>query len=68
MLRKVAEWNPVSAVVAAARDLFGNPTGLRPHAAWPLEHAVPVAIAWSLAILAVCVPLAVRRYRAATAR
>jgi ABC-type polysaccharide/polyol phosphate export permease len=65
---QVAEWNPISAVVAAVRDLFGNPTGLPADAAWPLQHAVPVTIGWSLAILAVCVPLAVRRYRAATAR
>ena len=67
-LREVAEWNPISAVVAAVRDLFGNPQGLAPDAAWPLQHAVPVSIAWCVAILAVCVPLAVRRYRRATAR
>jgi ABC-2 type transport system permease protein len=67
-LRAFAEWNPISAVVAAVRDLFGNPTGLPVHPAWPLEHAIPVSIAWSVAILAVCAPLAVRRYRAATAR
>jgi ABC-2 type transport system permease protein len=67
-LREVAEWNPISAVVAAVRDLFGNPTGLPADAAWPLQHAIPVALAWSVAILAVCVPVAVRRYRRATAR
>jgi ABC-2 type transport system permease protein len=67
-LREVAEWNPISAVVAAVRDLFGNPTGLPADAAWPLQHAIPVALAWSVAILAVCVPLALRRYRLATAR
>jgi ABC-2 type transport system permease protein len=67
-LRQFAEWNPLSAVVAAVRDLFGNPSGLPAHTAWPLEHAIPVAIAWSVAILAVCVPLAVRRYRSATSR
>jgi ABC-type multidrug transport system permease subunit len=67
-LREFAEWNPISAVVAAVRDLFGNPSGLPADAAWPLQHPVPVAIAWCLAILAVCAPLAVRRYRAATAR
>jgi ABC-2 type transport system permease protein len=67
-LREVAEWNPISAVAAAVRDLFGNPTGLPADAAWPLEHAIPVALAWSVAILAVCVPLALRRYRRATAR
>ena len=27
-LRQFAEWNPISAVTAALRDLFGNPTGL----------------------------------------
>jgi ABC-2 type transport system permease protein len=67
-LREVAEWNPISAVAAAVRDLFGNPTGLPADAAWPLEHAIPVALAWSVAILAVCVPLALRRYRRAPAR
>jgi ABC-2 type transport system permease protein len=67
-LREVAEWNPISAVVAAVRDLLGNPTGLPADAAWPLQHAIPVALAWSVAILAVCVPLALRRYRLATAR
>jgi ABC-2 type transport system permease protein len=67
-IRQVAEWNPISAVVAAVRDLFGNPTGLPADPAWPLQHAIPVAIGWCVAILAVCVPLAVRRYRLATAR
>ena len=65
-LRQFAEWNPISAVTAALRDLFGNPTGLPAHPAWPLEHAVPVAIAWCVAIIAVCAPLAVARYRRAT--
>jgi ABC-2 type transport system permease protein len=67
-IRQVAEWNPISAVVAAVRDLFGNPTGLPADAAWPLQHAIPISIGWCVAILAVCVPLAVRRYRLATAR
>ncbi len=67
-LRTVAEWNPISAVAAAVRDLFGNPQGLAPDAAWPLHHAIPVSIAWCVAILVVSVPLAVRRYRLETAR
>ena len=67
-LREVAEWNPISAVVASVRDLFGNPNGLPADAAWPLQHAIPVSLAWCVAILAVCVPLAMRRYRLATAR
>jgi ABC transporter DrrB family efflux protein len=67
-LRQFAEWNPVSTVVAAVRDLFGNAAGLPADAAWPLQHAVPLAFAWCVGIVAVCAPLAVRRYRAATAR
>jgi ABC-2 type transport system permease protein len=55
-------------VVASVRDLFGNPNGLPADAAWPLQHAIAVSLAWCVAILAVCVPLAMRRYRLATAR
>jgi ABC-2 type transport system permease protein len=65
-LQTVAEWNPVSAVVAAVRTLFGNPTALPADAAWPLQHPVAAALAWSLAILAVSGPLCVRRFRART--
>jgi hypothetical protein len=37
-LQTVAEWNPVSAVIAAVRTLFGNPTATPAHAAWPPAH------------------------------
>ena len=67
-LRQFAEWNPISAIVAACRDLFGNAAGMPAQAAWPLEHAVPVAVGWCVLLLAVCAPLAVRRYRVVTAR
>ncbi|MEU5900809.1 MULTISPECIES: ABC transporter permease [Streptomyces] len=60
-LRLVAEWNPISAVATAVRDLFGN-APVPADAAWPVAHPVAGAILWSLALLAVCVPLAVRRY------
>jgi ABC transporter DrrB family efflux protein len=65
-LRQVAEWNPISAVVAAVRELFGNPTAIGPGAPWPLEHPVATALIWSVAIIAVSAPLAIRRYRART--
>ena len=65
-LQLVGEWNPVSAVVAGVRTLFGNPTALPDGAPWPLQHPVLAALAWSLAILAVCGPLCVRRFRART--
>ncbi|WP_344441973.1 ABC transporter permease [Kitasatospora nipponensis] len=59
-LRTVAEWNPVSALVAACRELFGNPATVG--RAWPLEHPVTAALGWSALLLLVCVPLAVRGY------
>ncbi|QEU95394.1 ABC transporter permease [Streptomyces kanamyceticus] len=60
-LRTVAEWNPISAVATAVRDLFGN-APVPADAAWPVAHPVAGSIAWSLVLLAICVPLAVRRY------
>ncbi|MFJ3286591.1 ABC transporter permease [Streptomyces sp. NPDC086669] len=60
-LRTVAEWNPISAVTTALRDLFGNapvPDG----AAWPVAHPVAGSLAWCAVLLAVFVPLAARRY------
>ena len=65
-LRTVAEWNPVSAMVAAVRTLFGNPTAIPVDAAWPLQHPVPSALAWCAVLLALTVPLTLRRFRART--
>jgi ABC-2 type transport system permease protein len=63
-LRQFAEWNPVSAVVAAVRELFGNPAALGEHPAWPLAHPVIAGVAWCVVLTLVAAPLAVRRYRA----
>jgi len=62
VLRAVAEWNPVSAVTAAARGLFGNPNPSAAIDAWPMQHAVATSLLWSFALLAVFAPLAVRLY------
>jgi ABC-2 type transport system permease protein len=66
-LRPVADWNPMSATVASMRDLYGNPNPAPTHTAWPLQHPALTSLAWSVALLAVFVPLAVRRYRRASA-
>lgn len=58
-LRAVAEWNPVSAAVAASRDLFGTPVA---GSAWPLQHPVVATLLWSALLVAVFGPLAARRY------
>ncbi|BAJ30516.1 MULTISPECIES: ABC transporter permease [Kitasatospora] len=63
-LQPVAYWNPFSATVQACRSLFGNQLGPVPDS-WPMQHAVPVSIAWSLVILAVFSWLSVRKYRRA---
>ena len=65
-LQQIAEWNPISAVVAGVRTLFGNPTALPADAPWPLAAPVLAAVLWSVAILAVAAPLCVARFRKRT--
>jgi ABC transporter DrrB family efflux protein len=65
-LQTIANWNPVSAVTAAARTLFGNPNPSASIHVWPMEHPIIAAIAWSFAILIVFVPLAAHLYRRRT--
>ncbi|TFV72622.1 ABC transporter permease [Blastococcus sp. CT_GayMR20] len=62
-LRAIAEWNPVSAVTQACRELWGNAPPAPADAAWPLQHAVPVSVAWSLVLTALFAPLAVAAFR-----
>ncbi|NHC46166.1 ABC transporter permease [Motilibacter aurantiacus] len=60
-LGAVAEWNPLSATAAATRELFGNPGfGGTSFAA---EHALEIALAWPLLLVAVFLPLSVLRFR-----
>jgi ABC-2 type transport system permease protein len=66
-VRTLAEWNPISSVVAAMRDLFGNPSAIPGNAPWVLHHPAITAVAWSAGLLAVTLPLAIRRYQRATA-
>jgi ABC transporter DrrB family efflux protein len=61
-LATIANWNPVSAVASACRVLFGNPNPSGAIQAWPMQHPVAAAVIWSLALLAVAVPLAGRLY------
>ncbi|HET8779537.1 MAG TPA: ABC transporter permease, partial [Agromyces sp.] len=57
----IAEWNPVSATATAARELFGNPTGVT--GGWFAENAVLAASVWPLVITLVFLPLAAAAYR-----
>ena len=65
-LRVFAEWNPVSAVTQAARELFGNlPAGAPESSVWSLQNPVLYTLIWVTLIVAVFAPLAVRRYNVA---
>ncbi|MBK3554976.1 ABC transporter permease [Streptomyces sp. MBT56] len=67
-LQHVAEWNPFSATVAGARELFGNTMPGMPKSvtgAWPMEHPIIASIIWSVLIIVVFRTLAVRKYRSA---
>jgi ABC-type multidrug transport system permease subunit len=68
-LRVFAEWNPVSSATKAARDAFGNGSGVPVQSdAWPLQHPAVYTVLAGLAVLAVFVPLAVREYQRAALR
>ncbi|MDF5756248.1 ABC transporter permease [Spongiactinospora sp. TRM90649] len=68
-LRVIADWNPVSTLIQAARELFGNTSpAMAVPDVWPLRHAVLVSVLWSVLLLAVFAPLATRLYRRAVSR
>jgi ABC transporter DrrB family efflux protein len=52
-LQAIADWNPVSAVCAAVRHLWGNPNPSARVHAWPMQHPIEATLIWSLAILAI---------------
>jgi ABC-2 type transport system permease protein len=69
VLKVIAEWNPISSVAYAARELFGNvPAVAPPPTAWPLQHPELYVLLWVVGILAVFVPLAIRQFKVAASR
>jgi ABC-2 type transport system permease protein len=66
VLRVIANWNPVSAVTAAARHLFANPNPSASIHAWPMQHPVLASLLWSVALIAIFAPLASLLYRRRT--
>ncbi|MFW0788961.1 ABC transporter permease [Gordonia sp. CPCC 205333] len=69
-LRAIAEWNPVTAVATACRDLFGNaaPPDFPAASGWPAEHALVYAVIWCVSILVICVPVSLILYRRSAQR
>jgi ABC transporter DrrB family efflux protein len=61
-LQPVAEWNPVSTLTAATRELFGNPNPFATNNL-PSQEPILITIGWLIVIVGVFAPLAVRKYR-----
>ena len=62
-LLSFTNWNPVSAVTTACRELFGSPNPATELDAWPMQHPVAAALGWSAVLLLVFAPLAAVLYR-----
>jgi ABC-2 type transport system permease protein len=57
--RAIAHWDPISALVASVRGLT---QGTHSTGSWQLEHPQVAMALWCLVILAVAVPIALRRF------
>lgn len=69
VLKVIADWNPVSAVTQASRELFGNVVPGAPEPdVWSLQHPVLYTFIWVGIILAVFIPLATKQYERAASR
>jgi ABC-2 type transport system permease protein len=61
-LQPVAEWNPVSALSASLRELWGNPNPYST-SGFPAEHPILLTLIWSVVLFAILAPMGVRKYR-----
>jgi ABC transporter DrrB family efflux protein len=66
-LRVIAEWNPVSSLAQAMRELWGNGPPAPPDAQLPLHHPILATVLYSLVLTAVFAPFALRAYARRTA-
>jgi ABC-2 type transport system permease protein len=57
--RSIAEWDPISALVASVRDLTEN---YRSSGSWLLDHPELAMTIWCTVLLVVSVSLALRRF------
>jgi len=58
--RTIARWDPISALVAATRGL--TTPGVHVSGSWQLDHPELAMALWCLLLLAICMPLALRRF------
>lgn len=63
-LRTFADWNPISAITQATRELFGNiPRGAPDPTSWPMRNSIEYTLIWTIGLIAVFAPLATRLYQ-----
>jgi ABC-type multidrug transport system permease subunit len=62
-LRVIAEWNPVSSLTQACRNLWGNGDPALADAAFPRQHPVVASVLWSVIITVIFAPLAMAAFR-----
>ncbi|UZN03924.1 ABC transporter permease [Cellulomonas sp. S1-8] len=63
-LQRIVEWNPVSTLTQACRELFGNTNPAAPVPdAWSMQNPVLYTLICVVVILVVFAPLAIARYR-----
>lgn len=58
--RAIAQWDPISALVASVRDL--TTPGVHTHGSWQLDHPELAMVLWCVLLVGICVPLALRRF------
>jgi ABC-2 type transport system permease protein len=61
-LRQIAELNPLTSLATAVRELFHSPAGPVPDV-FTLQHPVLTSLGWAALLMAIFVPLSIRRYQ-----
>ncbi len=67
-LEAFANWNPVSALVQAVRELFGNTGTVPVPDAWPMQNAVVTVMVGIVLMLVIFVPLCIRKFASISSR
>ncbi|MGX1858210.1 ABC transporter permease [Dietzia sp. NPDC055340] len=65
-LRAFAEWNPLSSVVQAMRQLWGNAPAVGPDAALPLQYPLAASLIWIVGLTVIIAPIAIKAFDART--
>jgi ABC transporter DrrB family efflux protein len=69
ILQYFAEWNPVSTMVAGCRELFGTTNNFGATAgSWPSQNPLAMSLIYMVLIVAIFLPLSVRKYKNASSK